>query len=249
MNNTLTGPKCKKRNCRYFIGVVEDQENRQKVLCRAFLHGIPDEIAYGNNKHCLPLKSQSNHLVYEKKETKEIISELGIIISFNLPDPVGVDFIANKTIRIRDAYGLRYEERDLPAILKKLSDQLINGYVEGWSLRTVAQQIKDDLSGLVDMNMEQATMIAITEISGAVSYGNYVRIKNSGFKQKEWITAKDEKVRPLHRKMEGKRINIDDLWTFTDGNTLRYPSDDQGPDHLVVGCRCIEVVVPGSNIS
>jgi hypothetical protein len=59
--------------------------------------------------------------------------------------------------------------------------------------------------------------------------------------------AKDERVRPLHREMHGKIINTGDLLVFSDGNTLRYHGDLEGPDHLVVNYRCVEVVVPESH--
>jgi hypothetical protein len=35
--------------------------------CDAFPDGIPDEIAYGRNKHLKPLKNQKNNIVYEKE--------------------------------------------------------------------------------------------------------------------------------------------------------------------------------------
>jgi hypothetical protein len=74
-----------------------------------------------------------------------------------------------------------------------------------------------------------------------------MHINNSGFRKKEWFTAMDEGVRPLHSEMHGKIINVGDLWVFSDGNTLRYPGDYEGPDHLVVNCRCVELVVSGSH--
>ena len=248
VNNPLKESNCKKRNCSHFIGEVEDKEKGQKLLCRAFLFGIPDEIAFGNNKHLVPLEGQENCLVYEKKETNETIFEGGFGISFDLKDPVAVDFIVNKTISIRDAYGLQYKGKDLPIILRKIKNQLIDGYMYPRTLRMVAERIVDDLLGMVDINIKQASLISSTEILGAKGYSDYTRINNSGFKQKKWFTARDEKVRPLHQEMHGKKINVGDLWVFSDGNTLRYPGDDQGPDHLVVGCRCIEVVVPESHI-
>ncbi len=99
-----------------------------------------------------------------KKETNETIFEGGFGISFDLKDPVAVDFIVNKTIRIRDAYGLQYKRKDLPIILRKIKNQLIDGYMYPRTLRMVAERIVDDLLGMVDINIKQASLISSTEI-------------------------------------------------------------------------------------
>ena len=169
---------------------------------------------------------------------------IGFRIAFDLKNPIAEEFISNKTIQLRDAYCLRYEQDNLPIIQQKIKNQILQGHTEGQPVRIVADRIKNELLGLVDMTIEQAIMIASTELMGALSYSSYVSINNSGFMKKQWFTAMDEKVRPLHEELHGKTINIGDLWVFSDGNTLRYPGDDHGPDHLVVGCRCVEVVVP-----
>ena len=49
----ITEPNCSKRNCKHFLGVVQPDgtEASERPNCKAFPRGIPDEIAYGNNKH------------------------------------------------------------------------------------------------------------------------------------------------------------------------------------------------------
>ena len=57
--NMIAEPNCHKRNCKYFIGVKNDGvEINERVYCKAFLDSIPNEIAYGNNKHLKPLINQ-----------------------------------------------------------------------------------------------------------------------------------------------------------------------------------------------
>jgi hypothetical protein len=48
----LAEPKCYTRKCKYFIGVKQDneEEETERNVCKAFPDGIPDEIAYGNEK-------------------------------------------------------------------------------------------------------------------------------------------------------------------------------------------------------
>ena len=52
-------PECFKRNCRHFLGVKSygPGESDQRVTCRAFPDGIPEEIAYGKNKHTQPFEA------------------------------------------------------------------------------------------------------------------------------------------------------------------------------------------------
>ncbi len=50
----LMEPQCSIRKCKHFQGVSDDDEPNQVPTCAAFPKGIPDEIAYGNNKHLKP---------------------------------------------------------------------------------------------------------------------------------------------------------------------------------------------------
>jgi len=60
-------PNCYKRKCKHFLGVKSDGlEKNERVYCVAFPDGIPDEIAYGDNKHLKPYKG--DHGIIYKKE-------------------------------------------------------------------------------------------------------------------------------------------------------------------------------------
>jgi len=63
-------PKCSIRRCKYFIGVDQPDgtERSEIVICEAFPEGIPNNIAYGNDKHLTPTDDQLNEIVYEKEE-------------------------------------------------------------------------------------------------------------------------------------------------------------------------------------
>lgn len=66
----IAEPTCFTRKCKFFIGVKQDNENEitERVYCKAFLDKIPDEIAYGENKHDKPFPGQKNNIVYESEE-------------------------------------------------------------------------------------------------------------------------------------------------------------------------------------
>ena len=66
----LAEPKCYSRSCKHFLGVSQPDgtEMTERVICEAFPNGIPEEIAYGDNKHDEPMPNQSNDIVFEKGE-------------------------------------------------------------------------------------------------------------------------------------------------------------------------------------
>ena len=65
----LAEPNCRKRNCKHFEGVVTDDgdESTERVVCKAFPNGIPDEIAYGDNRHIAPFKGDGG-IQYEVRD-------------------------------------------------------------------------------------------------------------------------------------------------------------------------------------
>ena len=64
----LAVPQCYKRKCKHYLGVIQpdNTEQTEVVYCKAFLKGIPDKIAYGDNLHSKPLKNQDNDIIFEK---------------------------------------------------------------------------------------------------------------------------------------------------------------------------------------
>lgn len=66
----LLTSNCFKRECKHFIGVEQPDgtELTERVICSAFPKAIPEDIAYGNNEHLVPLKDQKNDIVFEKEK-------------------------------------------------------------------------------------------------------------------------------------------------------------------------------------
>ena len=60
---------CNKRKCKYFIGVKQpdNTEMSERVVCEAYPDGIPNDIAYGDDKHFKVRKDQDNEIVFKKK--------------------------------------------------------------------------------------------------------------------------------------------------------------------------------------
>jgi hypothetical protein len=62
-------PECRIRNCAHFQGVSQPDgtERTERVICVAFPAGIPDEIAYGANKHSVVYPGQTGIFVYTRR--------------------------------------------------------------------------------------------------------------------------------------------------------------------------------------
>lgn len=64
----LKEPKCYERKCKHFEGITQPDgtELTEVNYCLAFPNGIPDKIAYGDNKHQVVVEGQTGTFVFEK---------------------------------------------------------------------------------------------------------------------------------------------------------------------------------------
>ena len=62
-------PNCWTRECKHYLGVrqPDNTEMSEMVYCLAYPEGIPDDIAYGSDKHLEVRTDQHNNIVYEKE--------------------------------------------------------------------------------------------------------------------------------------------------------------------------------------
>lgn len=65
----LAEPQCSIRRCKHLLGVAQPngEETSEVCVCVAYPDGIPDDIAYGDDKHLTARPDQSNTIVYEPK--------------------------------------------------------------------------------------------------------------------------------------------------------------------------------------
>lgn len=63
----IAEPKCSERGCIHLTGVIQPDgtELSERPCCNAFPLGIPDEIAYGDNKHMKEVEGQIKGYVYD----------------------------------------------------------------------------------------------------------------------------------------------------------------------------------------
>jgi SPP1 gp7 family putative phage head morphogenesis protein len=161
-----------------------------------------------------------------------IEEELGVAIDFGLNDPVVVNFLAQKNMKLS---GITR------TIRKRVAQQLAEGASKGETINELAARIKNEFN----FAAKRAKTIARTEVVGANNFARHEALDRTDYKEFRWFTALDEKVRETHAEMHGKTRKVGESW-IVGGYSLRYPGDFAGPASEVINCRCIEVVVPGS---
>jgi SPP1 gp7 family putative phage head morphogenesis protein len=163
-----------------------------------------------------------------------VATEIGMDIPFDFTDPEALYFLSSKQINI---VGI------VQTIKEQIRIQLMEGYQGGETLDQVAERIRN----VFDIAKSRSRTIARTEVGSATTEGRYLAIDRSGFREKEWFTAMDERVRPTHQAMHGKIVKVGEMWALPSGAYLRHPGDYNGPASEVINCRCVEIVVPGSH--
>ena len=159
-----------------------------------------------------------------------VLSELGIVGSFDLLDPGIIAFLQIKPLKIKGT---------VDTVKKQIREQLQKGTELGESIDKIADRIR----GVFNVANGRARTIARTEIVGASNFGRHSQMMTSNVKMKEWFTALDERVRQDHVAMHGTRIKIDELFLMPDGSMLKYPGDWTGAPAQIINCRCISVAV------
>jgi HK97 family phage portal protein len=189
-------------------------------------------VNFERERALLKKAMKQTHAEALKHGIASVAMETGVDISLELTDPVAVDYLAGKALKV---------VRMVDTVKEGLSAQLREGMAAGESIDTIA----DRLRGVFNMAESRARTIARTEVVGAANFGRYAQLQETGFSEFQWFTAQDERVREDHVAMNGQVRKKDDVWTVG-GSSLRYPGDYSGDPGQIINCRCIEVVVPES---
>jgi uncharacterized protein with gpF-like domain len=88
----------------------------------------------------------------------------------------------------------------------------------------------------------RAMTIAITETNRAYNAGSFAAgLRAQQLERttlyKEWLSSRDERVRPEHEAADTQRVPVSQPF-IVGGFPLMYPGDPNGPPHLVIMCRC-----------
>jgi len=130
---------------------------------------------------------------------------------------------------------------------KFLKQQLSNPEFMAMNERQAQRILRSKFDGY---SKSQAQRLIRTESNGAGNYASQEAAREmfGGTVWKEWITARDTRVRDIHAAMEGvdgQRVKIDEKF-YVGGEYLDHPSDlaNSGNPRNVINCRCQAVYYP-----
>lgn len=119
---------------------------------------------------------------------------------------------------------------------KRINEVLDQANEEGWGVDKTVKEIGDK-----DITKKRAEVITRTETVRASNYGAMIGAAQMGLKLiKEWISVRDARTRPDHKKLDGQQVDFADKFVVPDnGIELMYPGDPNAPAKEVIQCRCV----------
>lgn len=166
------------------------------------------------------------------------IEQVGDDISFTLLDENTVRHLSESQKDLLPKAGVNIP-KDQKWNQKKLQNALLQGILMGDSIGDLAGR----LESVANMNRNSAIRNARTMVTGAQNGGrqkSYEEAEAMGIKiQKEWMSAKDNRVRDSHAQLNGVRVRYNKPFP----NGCRYPGDPSGRPEEVYNCRCTMVAI------
>ena len=116
----------------------------------------------------------------------------------------------------------------------------------------IEEEIRQRTSFIVDTTLkfedefytskDRAIMLAENETNYVGNYTDYHTAKYQGYRHKQWLTMKDEKVRISHALVDGQTVGIDEYFKVG-GYEMLYPMDTSkgAPLSETQNCRCVTV--------
>lgn len=159
------------------------------------------------------------------------LEEARILIAFDVLDPQVVNFIQEKAIIFAD--DVTNTTIDL------LRSQFTEAIEGGESIPEIAKRVRSVFRNTIRGTAPRSRLIARTESTGMVNGGRNLAYNQNDdiIDQKEWLSSKDNRVRPSHVAANGQRVDVDKPFNVG-GSLLKFPGDPQGPIQEIANCRC-----------
>lgn len=140
----------------------------------------------------------------------------------------------------------RHVQRITETTREAIRAEIRLGIDAGDTDREIAKRILDRYEAWAtpadsEITLTRAMTIARTETHAAVHFGHRHGARQAAREwdlelTKEWISARDGRVRDAHSAIDGETHKMDESYS----NGLMYPGDPSGPPEEVINCRCTE---------
>lgn len=113
--------------------------------------------------------------------------------------------------------------------IKKIEQTVLTNFAQGNSVKTLKKALTEQFG----MSQNRANLIAFDQTAKLNSDLNKIRQQQAGINEYDWSTSHNERVRPLHRSLDGKRYKYDE------------PTGAEGglPPGQPIRCHCIALGV------
>lgn len=148
-------------------------------------------------------------------------------LAFNTLDPRVIQLLNERVMAVKAAAS---------HVEEKYRAALIEGIQKGESIEKLTDRVsrvyREQYAG-------QARVLARTETSAAFSAARNEAMFTAGISRHEWLSARDDRVRPSHETADGEVVSLGEPFS----NGLRHPLEWGGPPEETVQCRCVALPV------
>lgn len=149
-------------------------------------------------------------------------------VSFDLQNPRALDYIERKSLKLA---------ADVNAATKAdIKDAIEEGFSESETIDQIAKRINESFDFADKVRSER---IARTEVISASNGGAMEGFRQTGVRKKEWLSARDEKVRDTHAALDRhEAVGLNESFISPSGARLKFPGDPDAPPEEIINCRC-----------
>jgi SPP1 gp7 family putative phage head morphogenesis protein len=171
-----------------------------------------------------------------QERTAEALKELAALI----------DAAVEADVALNSARVIRFLEMQMERAIT-LPDQttaeglrrvLQEGIAQGEGLAGLTARVDQFFDG----RRANALTIARTEVLPGYNFGAREAWMQAGVAEVEWLSARDDAVRPAHAEADGQTAPVDGAFEVG-GESLQYPGDPSGSPELTINCRCVLIPV------
>lgn len=182
-----------------------------------------------------PLKEQNDKLKIISNPFVSNALRTGVTLGYSeLNNPISLDLIEPNIFRAISSRMDFFANNVNQSTATLLGDAISSGVSAGESISDIAKRIND----VYDFSENYRSLrIARTEVIGAANEGQLLSYLENGVKEKEWLTARDERVRESHQ-IDGQIVGITESFVLNDGEHIQKPGDRGASLENVINCRC-----------
>lgn len=158
-----------------------------------------------------------------------LAAELDLDLAFSTLNPRVIQLLNERVMAVKAAGGHAAE---------RFRAALGEGIARGESIDKLEDRI---LAMYRQESAGQARVVARTETSAAFSAARNEGMWEAGIQRHEWLSARDDRVRPSHETTDGEVVSLGEPFS----NGLRHPLEWGGPPEETVQCRCVALPVVG----